>query len=162
MNIYTESERFCPHTGKPISPVLAVDSSKFICDYSGELYDMDQDDCQMRVYELRIDYNNDSEPVWYEDYHKFEDEFGIDYSDFSKFMDSPFHFANTESYGAADLSETLFAEWIEARKNKKGRFSQCATIEQVLTELRLTNLRKLLQEKKFTLEQLGFSNTEKE
>jgi hypothetical protein len=161
MKIYTESNRFCPHTGKPMSPTVAVDTGKFICDYSGELYDMDQDDGQMRAYLLCIEYNDDSEPVWYEEYHKFKEEFGIDYGDFSKFMDSSFHFANTKSYGAADLSEKLVQEWVKARKTKKGRFSQCATIEQVLTELRFGTLRKLLLEKKFTLEQLGLTTRKK-
>ncbi len=161
MNIYTESKRFCPHTGKPTSPIFTVDNAKFICDYSGELLDADHDDGQMRVYTLRIRYNNGSEPVWYEEYHKFEREFGLDYGDFSKFMDSPFHFTNTESYGASNLSEKLVQEWVEARSKRTGRFSKCASIEQVLTELRFETLRRLLQEKKFTLEQLGFSNSEK-
>lgn len=159
MYLYTDSTRFDPRTGKPVDPVLIRSSRKFICDMTGILYDTDDDDTQMRCYELIVDYNHDSEPCWYEDYHKFQKEFGIGYGDFSKFMESPFHFANTEAYGSADLSEELMAEWIKARRSKtKSRFSDCATIEQVLSTLRLEMLRKLLREKKFTLKELGFEH----
>lgn len=157
MHIYTDSARFCPRTGKPIDPVLLRSSQKFICDMTGVLYDTDEDDTQVRCYQISIDYNHDSEPCWYEEYHKFEKEFGIGYGDFSTFMDSPYHFANTEAYGWADLSEQLMEEWINARRSKeKSRFSDCATIEQVFSTLRLEMLGKLLREKKFTLKQLGF------
>lgn len=157
MFIYTYSARFDPLTGKPVDPVLLRSRRKFICDMTGELFDTDEDDTQMRCYEIAIKYNHDSEPCWYEEYHKFEKEFGIGYGDFSKFMDSPYHFANTEAYGCSDLSEQLMAEWIKAlRSKKKSRFSDCHTIEQVFSTLRFEMLRKLLREKKFTLEQLGF------
>jgi len=157
MYLYSSSARFDPQTGKPVNPVLLRSSRKFICDYTGVLYDTHQDDTQMRCYELSINFNHGSEPTWYEGYHEFEWEFGIGYGDFSTFMESPFHFANTEAYGSADLSEQLMTEWVKARRSKKkSRFSNCATIEQVLVTLRLEMLRKLLREKKFTLEQLGF------
>lgn len=168
MYFYTDAARFDPRTGKPVDPVLIRSSRKFICDMTGKLYDTDEDDGQMRCYEISLTYNHDSEPCWYEEYHKFEKEFGLDYGEFSTFMDSPFHFANTEDYGCADLSEQLMTEWVKARQPRcvkprepqpKVRFSECATIEQVLAELRFEMLRKLLREKKFTLEQLGFTDT---
>jgi len=157
MYLYTDSARFDPRTGKPVAPVLLHHHNQFICDMTGVVYDTDEDAGQMRCYEISINYNHDSEPCWYEEYHEFKKEFGIDYGDFSKFMDSPYHFANTEAYGVSDLSEQLMEEWIKARRSKKKtRFSDCHTVEQVFSTLRFEMLRKLLREKKFTLEQLGF------
>ena len=156
MYLYVDEIRFSPYTGKPINPVLLRSNRKFICDLTGVLFDTDEDYELMPLYTLRLSYNHDSEPIWYEEYYLFKEKFGIDYGEFSTFMESPFHFSNTEGYGCSDVSEQLMAEWVEARKNNTGRFSKCATLEQVLSTLRFEMLRKLLSEKKFTLGQLGF------
>lgn len=159
MLLYSRIPRFSPRTGKPVDPELVEDRSRFVCDYSGELINAD-DDALKPLYYLAIDYNHDSEPLWDQDAHKFEKEFKIGYGDFGKFMSSAFHFTHTETYGSADLSWFLIDEWVAARrgKDKKHRFFECATIEQLLSTLRQDTLRKILRGKKFTLEQLGFTH----
>lgn len=158
MYLYTTAARFSPHTGKPITPVPIKDPSKVICDCTGQFLDFD-DDVLKNNYNLSIKYNHDSEPMWYEEYHDFEREFGIGYGDFSTFMESPYHWLHTEAYGACDATLNLADEWLKARRSKKKphpRFYECGTIEGVFSTVRLETLRKLLREKTFTLEQLGF------
>ena len=155
MHLYKIKPQFDPDTGEPVNPILKIDEKLAICDYSGgeiDLYDIDE---EKPTYNLLIKYDHSSEPNWYEEYHKFESDFGITYESFAEFMESPYHFKHTEAYGVADLTFNLVREWISHINNGVGRFKDCLTVEQVFTLLRLEMLKRLLIEKKYTLEQLG-------
>jgi hypothetical protein len=161
MHIYSNATRFCPHTGRPLDPILLRDPRRVICDYSGQEFDTD-DDTLTPYYNLSIEYNHDSEPSWYQSHDDFNEDFKVGYGDFSNFMSSPYHFMHSEAYGAVDYSWFLIEEWLTARrgKNKKHRFYRCGTIEQAMKTARLDTLRKLLESKKYKLEELGFSHNE--
>lgn len=162
MLLYTSENRFCPRTGKKLDPVQAADGDKAICDYTGEIFDL-EDDTLTPYYNLSIEYNHDSEPSWYQDHYDFKKLFpNIGYGDFSQFMDSPYHFMHTEEYGSADNSWFLIDEWYNARrgKDKKHRFYECGTLEQAMQRCRLDTAIRLLKENKVTLELLGFVNNE--
>jgi hypothetical protein len=155
MNLYKIKPQFDPDTGEPSDPTLKVDRKRAVCDFSGEEYDIYDSDEHIPTYNISIQYNNSSEPNWYEDYHKFEEDFGITYESFAEFMESPYHFMHTEECGVSDLTFNLVREWISHINNGVGKFKDCLTIEQVLTLLRLKNLRNLLEKKRYTPEQLG-------
>lgn len=159
MNLYKVKKQFDPDTGKPTDPTLTKCKNKAICDWSGS--ELDFGNCEEEVtYTLSIQYNHGSEPNWYENHHKFEADFGITYSSFAEFMESPYHFGNIEEYGCEDVSQLIAAAWLDAREGVKGpktipELKEYGTIEGALSFFRLRTLRRLLTEKKYTPEQLG-------
>jgi hypothetical protein len=165
MYLYSKIPQFDRNTGKEIEPILK--KSGYICDASGLVIDWPNNDAEMLVYTLSIAFDHGSEPAWYEDYYKLKKELHISYGDFSQFMESPFHFKNTEAYGQADVTLNLMAMWIKdvkaaaKKKSYEGfKLSRCGTIEQVLSQVRQETLSKLLKNKEYTLEQLGFIQDE--
>ena len=160
MHLYKIKPQFDPDTGSPSDPILKVDNKRAICDFSGVEYDIYDSDEHIPTYNISIHYSHSSEPNWYEEYHKFETDFGVTYETFAELMESPYHFMHTEEYGCADYTEIIAAMWLDARGDIKGpkvmrEFKQYGTIEQMFLHFRLKNLRKLLTEKRYTPQQLG-------
>ena len=158
MFLYKPEPRFDPRTGKPLAPILKP--SGYVCDYTGIEIHPEKDYEQMPLYNITIDYNHDSEPIWYEDKERYilEKEYGIGYGDFSNFLDSTYHFMNIGGYGSTDVSTRLVSEWVDALKGEQSKtpLHSCHTIEQAFRVCRLRTLMRLLNEKKYTLEKLGF------
>lgn len=162
MFLYKKKKFFDPETGKEVEPVLK--RSGYLSDLTGKPIDLDNDE-EKPLYTLSFDYDHGSEPLWYEDFYdllrelKLSEE-NMEYSDFSQFMESPYHFTNVEGYGCTDETESIMDQWITDRKKKGVRgdveFRGCGTIEQVLSKIRVKTLRRLIEEKVYTLEQLGF------
>jgi hypothetical protein len=157
MFLYKKFKRFNPNTGQPVDPILKP--SGYLSDYTGEIIDLDDDEAKP-LYTLGLEYNHDSEPLWYEDYHPLEEAFGLGYGDFSLFMKSPYHFANTDGYGCTDETLAIVKLWLKdlnAKKTRKdAQFWNCGTIEQVFSKVRVKTLTRLLKNKLYTLEDLGF------
>jgi len=146
MLLYFKEKHFDSSTGKELEPILRPSQSKFICDFSGSIIEMDNDETKP-LYSISIDYNHDSKPLWYEEFHEFDEKYGLDYGEFSRFMSSPYHFS-IKDYGAGDDSIRIIRCLSPAR-----------TLEEALRDMRLQTLRELLEEKKFTKEELGFSES---
>jgi hypothetical protein len=160
MHLYSPSKKqFDPDTGEPIAPMMVRDRKKAICDYSGEEIDIYDNIEEIPLYSISIKYDNSCEPQWYEDMHELQRELGIefDYGCFSQFMESPYHFRHTEEYGCSDVTLDMMKQWITIKKFKKSDdpLHRCGTIGGVLMHTRLETLKRLLKEKKYTLEQLG-------
>ena len=154
MYLYQKKPRFDSDTGKEIEPILT--RKGFISDLTGEFIDTDDYENEP-LYTISFEYNNDSEPLWYETYHdllrELKLEIDLDYGEFSGFIESPYHFANTEGYGCTDETLEIMQRWI--KKDKE--FHGCGTIEQVFQQVRLKTLKRLIKEKVYTLEELGFT-----
>lgn len=160
MHLYSQSKkRFDPETGEPLPPQMGIDRKKAICDYTGDEIDLWNNHEELPLYNVSIRYEHGSEPMWYEDLHDLERELGVefDYSSFAKFMESPYHFRNTEAYGTDDTSDAMMMDWATARNQIASRhmFRNCKTLGDILTVARISTLRYLLKEKKYTPEQLG-------
>lgn len=155
MNLYTLQKRFDARTGKEIKSSFEIDINRAICDYTGEEINLEnQEECS--GYNFSIEYNHDSEPAWYGDYHEFDEKYSIDYGSFSNFLDSPYHFQNLQSYGGFDVSMKLANDWIKAIKSKKeSDLKRFGTLEQVFIYFRLKTLKEILKSKKYTLPELG-------
>ena len=161
MHLYKPKPRFDSRTGKPINSVLRP--AGYVCDYTGEEFDGVADYELEPLYYLKIKYNHDSEPLWYEDKERqiLEKQYGVEYGDFSNFLDSTYHFMHTEGFGCADVSMQLVSEWIVAVNSDNSKhpnpLHNCRTIEQAFRVCRLRTLMRLLEEKKYTPVELGFT-----
>jgi hypothetical protein len=155
MNLYKIKPRYSIDTGKPIEPTIRVYG--FVCDYNGSLIDTEDDSCKP-LYWTTIKYDHSSEPLWYEDPERriLEEKYKIEYQEYAKFMESPYHFSPIECYGVSDASIELIEEWMKNREKRGSIFHNCNTIEQAFHVARLRTLMKLLNDKMFTPLQLGF------
>jgi len=160
MHLYSRTKKqFDPNTGEPLAPIMARDRKHAICDYSGEEIDLYDNDEEIPWYVISMRYDHGCEPQWYEDMHELQRELGIefDYSSFSEFMESPYHFRHTEPYGCSDVTLDIMKEWVATKTLEKSDnpLHRDGTIGAVLMDIRLETLKRLLKEKKYTLEQLG-------
>jgi len=157
MKLYKSKPRYDINTGKEISPVLTA--CGIICDYEGLPIDIDDGDAKP-CYTISIEYDQSSEPLWYEDPERqfLENEYEVEYGEYGEFMSSPYHFGAIECHGVSDVSVYLVEEWLKERKSKKSSspFRDCNTIEQAFHAARLRTLMKLLKEGNYTPLQLGF------
>ncbi len=148
MIIYSEEKRFSPKTGKELGSDYG--ESGLICDYTGKV--IDQDNYEDRpMYGIKIQYNSDCEEVYYYDKEKeYFDKIGVNY--YSLFG-SEYHFLVGSD--GQDYSSNLLDEWSRDFKKKDSVFFECLTIEEALRRARVRTVKKLLEEKKYTVEELG-------
>ena len=156
MYLYKNKPQFNRDTGEPINPILYKCGA--ICDYTGTAFDLSDYD-QKPLYHCQFEYDDDSEPLWYEDKERriLEKSYCIGYREYSQFMSSPYHFQNTEGFGSTDASRDLVAIWLDSVKyNENSPFHECGTIEQAFRKSRLRILMRMLDEKKYTPQDFGF------
>jgi hypothetical protein len=158
MHIYKSKVRYNQNTGKPDRNFLEK-SGDVICDYTGEVIAGHDEPLW---YTISINYNHSSEPMWYEEElrDELEDNYGVEYGDFSAFMESPYHFKLNGDY--TDVSLDMLKEWMNSYqqamngKHVGNLLYECRNIEEVFRTVRLRTLKKLLDESTFTVTDLGF------
>ena len=154
MNLYKFKQQFDPNTGKPSSSKRI--SGGHLDDYTGNLINSDE----LLMYTVSIAYNHGAEPLWYYDKElsDLEKKYGVEYSEFSSFMNSPYTFAElSNSHGSVDRSFQLIQEWLMNTKNGLGPFRECGTIEDAFRVARYRTLMRILKENTYTLVQLGLT-----
>lgn len=153
MFIYSLKKQFDPNTGEEIEPTIKPCGK--ICDYSGELIDPDDDE-NKPMYATRIDYDNGCEPEWYYDdeFTKLE-EMGVDYQDFARFIEGPYHFISHwyGDKGWTDNSVLLVKEWVGS--GKPSPFSEYHSLSEVFRAMRYRTLFRLLSKGKYKLSDFG-------
>lgn len=147
MHIYISQIRYNQKTGNPDGNFV-VKSKDVICDYTGEL--LAYDEIEPLWYTISINYDHSSEPMWYEEKLRIEleDNYGVEYSEFSSLMESPYHFKLNDDY--TDASLDMLKEWMGNPKMKH------RNVEEIFRITRLKTLKKLLSGSKFVVTDLIF------
>ena len=149
MRLYKNEIRYCPFTG--VKQNSYVESDMYICDYTGEI--IDYDDENFSQYTLKARYNHDAEPCYSEDNIITElEDLGIDY--WNLMEENEFVFKVYDWY-THDASLLLVKEWVENIDNSDSIFYKCFSIEEAMRYARNRTLIRLLKENIFKKDQLG-------
>ncbi len=148
MIIYSKEQRFSPKTGRELEPDYA--ESGLICDYTGRAIDMDEYEFRP-MYSIKINYDHSCETVFSEDEDRqYFQKAGIEYS---SLFESEFSFLVGDN--GQDFSCNLLDEWSKGFSVEKSLFYQCLTVEEAFRRARARIAKKLLEEKKYSKEELG-------
>ena len=153
MYLYKIEKRYSHLTGKEILPEITR-TPNIICDYTGELImDGEQDS---PLYALKVDYDSGSEEIYYYDDDKeYFKKLNIDYDSIFRLQS---HFKMGDD--GEDESVSLVKEWITNMEEDVGIFKNCATIEEAMRIARVRTIKRLLNDKTYTPEQLGLDTYE--
>jgi hypothetical protein len=154
MILHKEVKTYDKRTGKEAESEW-LPTRIYICDYTGEECDSDQNYDFQWMYKLETHYYNGIEQVWYydDDNRKyFEEGLKINYG---SIFSHPFMFAPQINGTYCDASYWLSSEWMDAVEVKGHTFYECSTIEEAMRRARVRTIKRLLEEKAYTKEQLG-------
>lgn len=152
MRLFTVKNVYNRETGKKETEIREDD--KVLCDYTGEIIDLEDNYEYRLAYNIQFDYDDICECEWEEDNvddlikllkPKGLDQFNLK----SVIAESPFHYSVNTDY--SDKSKDLMRDWI----NGNPFLLNCSTIAQAARIWRLNLIINILENKKLTAEELG-------
>ena len=155
MILYAPIKSFCRKTGKEIEPEW-VQTRKYICDYTGEECDPDEDHELQPMVQYTVNYYDGLEQAWYYDYEniKFFEELGVEYG---SIFEIPFVYKPNVNGSRFDACFWLNQEWVDGFDVEGHTFYNCYSLEEAMRRARIRTIRRLLDEEAYTKDQLlGF------
>jgi hypothetical protein len=153
MILHKQVKQFDKRTGKEIESEW-VPTRTYICDYSGAECDADENYEVQPMYTFKADYYDGLEQAWYYDYDNIEyfRKLNVEYG---SIFDVEYMFMPDVNGSQYDASFWLNQEWMDGVDVKGHTFYECATLEEAMRRARVRTIRRLLDEKAYTPQQLG-------